>query len=255
MKYADWKKSFIEGDSKDGLKPISKGGIIKKEELGTAAKEILKSCEANDVEYKEVKRLQKELTSDEIIEKLAGGDMTKGSCSSLSFAYTGNRHGLDVIDFRGGKSQYVFSQNFNIKKMLELPGVEGSVTKVKKEIQGTVELLKNLELNKEYYLAVGKHAAIVKRLESGVEYLELQSKTQNGWIPFANERYGSMQNTLFKRFGCRKTVNKSFGVVWEKDVVLMQVDSFNGNSDFEYLLGYINTAVESQKKGVMGDVK
>lgn len=110
-------------------------------------------------------------------------------------------------------------------------------------------------MNKEYYLAVGKHAAIVKRLETGVEYLELQSKVQNGWIPFANERYGSTSNTLFKRFGCRKSVDKSYGMVWEKDVVLMEVDSFKDNSEFEQILGYINTLVENQKKGVLGDVK
>ena len=109
------------------------------------------------------------------------------------------------------------------------------------------------ELNKEYYLAVGKHAAIVRRLESGVEYLELQSKIQNGWMSF--DRYGSMAATLNKRFGCRKTVDKQFGKVWEKSVVLMDVDSFNDNDEFRELLGYINTALDSQKKGVLGDVK
>ena len=43
--------------------------------------------------------------------------------------------------------------------------------------------------------------------------------------------------------------------VWEKSVVLMDVESFNENTEFEQILGYINTAVESQKKGVTGDVK
>ena len=41
----------------------------------------------------------------------------------------------------------------------------------------------------------------------------------------------------------------------EKSVVLMDVESFNENTEFEQILGYINTAVESQKKGVTGDVK
>ena len=95
----------------------------------------------------------------------------------------------------------------------------------------------------------------MRRFESGVEYLELQSKNQNGWIPFNNERYGSIQNTLFKRFGCRKTVDKSYGLVWERNIVLMRVDSFKDNPDFEQILGYINTAVGSQKKGAMGNVK
>ena len=35
----------------------------------------------------------------------------------------------------------------------------------------------------------------------------------------------------------------------------MDVNSFNGNTDFEQILGYINTLVENQQKGVMGDVK
>ena len=72
-------------------------------------------------------------------------------------------------------------------------------------------------------------------------------------MPF--DKYGSMAATLNKRFGCRKTVDKSFGIVWEKSVILMDVDSFNENTDFKQLLGYINTAVDVQKKGALGDVK
>ena len=37
-----------------------------------------------------------------------------------AIAYIGNKNGLDVLDFRGGNSQYVFSMNSNIKKILEL---------------------------------------------------------------------------------------------------------------------------------------
>lgn len=253
MTYPQWKAKFVDGGDKSGLDVVDPGDIIKKNEPSEAAKELLKQCEVNNIEYKEVQKLQKALSSNEIIEKLAGGDMTKGSCSSLGFAYIGNRNGLDVIDFRGGSSQSVFSRNSNIKKMLELPGVNGSITMVKKEISGTMEVLKGLESNKEYYLATGKHAAIVRKVEEGFEYLELQSKAQNGWMPF--DRYGSIAATLNKRFGCRKTVDKSYGQVWEKSVILMDVNSFNGNTDFEQILGYINTLVENQQKGVMGDVK
>lgn len=253
MTYKQWQKSFVEGD-KSRLQEVKDDDTIKaKKEKSEAYKHIQQQCKVNDVEFREVQKLSQPLSSDEIIERVAGGDMTKGSCSSLAFAYIGNRNGLDVLDFRGGNSQYVFSINGNIKKMLELPGIDGSITMVKKEISGTMQVLNTLELNKEYYLAVGKHAAIVRRLESGVEYLELQSKIQNGWTSF--DRYGSMAATLSKRFGCRKTVDKQFGKVWEKSVVLMNVDSFKGNDEFEELLGYINTALDSQKKGVLGDVK
>lgn len=258
--YSEWKKAFVDGD-KSGFAEVQKNhfsrtekrGTIKPKEQSEAAKFIEQACTTENVEHRAVQALPKQLTSDEIIERLAGGDMTQGSCSSLAFAYIGNKNGLDVLDFRDGGSRRVFSMNKNIMKMLELPGVEGSITKVKKEVQGTIDVLKNLELNKEYYLATGKHAAIVRKLDTGYQYLELQSKYQNGWMPF--ERYGSMATTLNKRFGCRKMVDKSFGYVWERTVILMDVDSFKDNEEFEQLLGYINTAVDKQRKGALGDVR
>lgn len=258
--YSEWKKAFVDGD-KSGFAEVQKNhfsrtekrGTIKPKEQSEAAKFIEQACTTENVEHRAVQALPKQLTSDEIIERLAGGDMTQGSCSSLAFAYIGNKNGLDVLDFRDGGSRRVFSMNKNIMKMLELPGVEGSITKVKKEVQGTIDVLKNLELNKEYYLATGKHAAIVRKLDTGYQYLELQSKYQNGWMPF--ERYGSMATTLNKRFGCRKTVDKSLGYVWERTVILMDVDSFKDNEEFEQLLGYINTAVDKQRKGALGDVR
>lgn len=258
--YSEWKKAFVDGD-KSGFAEVQKNhfsrtekrGTIKPKEQSEAAKFIEQACTTENVEHRAVQALPKQLTSDEIIERLAGGDMTQGSCSSLAFAYIGNKNGLDVLDFRDGGSRRVFSMNKNIMKMLELPGVEGSITKVKKEVQGTIDVLKNLELNKEYYLATGKHAAIVRKLDTGYQYLELQSKYQNGWMPF--ERYGSMATTLNKRFGCKKTVDKSFGYVWERTVILMDVDSFKDNEEFEQLLGYINTAVDKQRKGALGDVR
>lgn len=258
--YSEWKKAFVDGD-KGGFEEVRKNhfsrtekrGTIKPKEQSEAAKFIEQACTTENVEHRAVQALPKQLTSDEIIERLAGGDMTQGSCSSLAFAYIGNKNGLDVLDFRDGGSRRVFSMNKNIMKMLELPGVEGSITKVKKEVQGTIDVLKNLELNKEYYLATGKHAAIVRKLDTGYQYLELQSKYQNGWMPF--ERYGSMAATLNKRFGCRKTVDRSFGYVWERSVILLDVDSFKDNEEFEQLLGYINTAVDKQRKGALGDVR
>lgn len=258
--YSEWKKAFVDGDKggftevqKNHFSRTEKRGTIKPKEQSEAAKFIEQACTTENVEHRAVQALPKQLTSDEIIERLAGGDMTQGSCSSLAFAYIGNKNGLDVLDFRDGGSRRVFSMNKNIMKMLELPGVEGSITKVKKEVQGTIDVLKNLELNKEYYLATGKHAAIVRKLDTGYQYLELQSKYQNGWMPF--ERYGSMAATLNKRFGCRKTVDRSFGYVWERSVILLDVDSFKDNEEFEQLLGYINTAVDKQRKGALGDVR
>lgn len=218
-----------------------------------AYESLMEGLKVNKVVCREVKDLEKPLTPDEIIDRLAGGDKTRGSCSSLGFAYIGNKAGLDVLDFRGGSSQSFFSMNTNIKKMLDLPNVKGEILKVKKEASDTAKILRDLELDKEYYMSVGRHAAIVRNTGDGLQYLELQSAIKNGWMPF--DRYGSIVTTLQKRFGCRKTVDRFAGKVWEKEVVLMEVDSFKANSEFKELLGYINTATNKQKKGVTGSVK
>ena len=218
-----------------------------------AYESLMEGLKVNKVAYREVKDLEKPLTPDEIIDRLAGGDKTKGSCSSLGFAYIGNKAGLDVLDFRGGSSQSFFSMNGNIQKMLDLTNIKGKILKVKKEASDTAKILRDLELGKEYYMSVGKHAAIVRNTGDELQYLELQSAIKNGWMPF--DRYGSIVTTLQKRFGCRKTVDRFAGGIWEKKVVLMEVDSFKANSEFKELLGYINTATNKQKKGVTGSVK
>lgn len=218
-----------------------------------AYESLMEGLKVNKVTYNEVKDLGKSLTSEEIVDRLSGGDKTKGSCSSLGFAYIGNKAGFDVLDFRGGSSQSFFSMDTNIKKMLDLPNVRGEIFKVKKEASDTAKLIRDLELNKEYYMSVGRHASIIRNTADGLQYLELQSAIKNGWMPF--DRYGSVVTTLQKRFGCRKTVDRFAGKVWEKEVVLMEVDSFKANSEFKELLGYINTATNKQKKGVTGSVK
>ena len=219
--------------------------------------EVMRNVEACKVKAKAVGLLSKELTEEEIIDRLAGGDMTKGSCSSLAFSYIGNKSGLDVIDFRGGGSQECFSSNSVIQAISKLGGVQSSITMVKKEVADTAKLLKSIEKGKEYYLATGRHAAIVRLTDNGLEYLELQSKIQNGWTSF--NRYGSISDTLYRRFGCRKTIDKmkigDTSLVFEKSVVLMDVSSFEGNSEFREILSYINTDPDKQKKGAAGDVK
>lgn len=219
--------------------------------------------------YKEVEYLDRELTDEEIIEKLAGGDMTEGSCSSLAFCYIGNRCGYDVTDFRGGQSQEFFSHNFNIKEIEQFNGVKYQEIKTKKEASDLAKALKemNLEHGKEYRLTCGRHAAIIRNTENGYEYLELQSSRKNGWMPFEYTREytflgetrkekHTMAETLQKRFGCRKTADKvKFSdktVVFEKTATLTEVDSYKGNEDFKDILGYMNTAPDKQKKGASG---
>lgn len=219
------------------------------------------------VKYNEVEELSKELTEQQIIEKLAGGDMTKGSCASLALSYCANKAGLDVTDFSGGSSQDVFSQNSSINRMLKLANANIQEFKVQKESKDVAEIIKNIELNKEFLLATGKHVAIIKRTEEeGLQYLELQSAKSNGWKPFAyviESKWGTnkvtVTETLQKRFGCRKTVDSmKIGdrkLVFEKKVTLADVDSFKKTDDFKEMLGYINTSTDKQKKGAGGFAK
>ena len=219
------------------------------------------------VKYNEVSELSQDLTEKEIIEKLAGGDMTKGSCASLGLSYCANKAGLDVTDFRGGSSQDVFSQNSSINRMLKLANANIQEFKVQKESKDVAEIIKNIELNKEFLLATGKHVAIIKRTqEEGLQYLEMQSSTSNGWKPFAytiESKWGTnkvtVTETLQKRFGCRKTVDSmKIGdrkLVFEKKVTLADVDSFKKTDDFKEMLGYINTSTDKQKKGASGFAK
>lgn len=248
--FEDFKKKYLQLPDGADTMDVTK-------EPSEAYKNLLDGVSNAKVTYRKVEPLRKSLSNDEIINRLGGGDMTNGSCSSLGFAYIGNKNGWDVLDFRDGSSRKFFSRNANIQKVLELPGVKGSIAKVQKEAGDTAKIINGLEQGKEYYLAVGKHAAIVRNTEKGAEYLELQSAINNGWQSF--DRYGTIISTLQKRFGCRKTVDKmkigSQSIIFEKTVVLMEVESFKGNSEFQDILGYINTAVDKQKKGVTGNVK
>lgn len=238
----------------DGKKTIEEAAKVEKEEASAIRKEL----EETKITYNEVKPLPTALSGDEIIKRLAGGDKTSGSCSSLGLAYIGNKNGLNVLDFRGGNSQSFFAQKSNIKKIMELPNIKGEILKAKKEAADTAKIIRGLTKDKEYYLAVAKHAAIVRNTDHGAEYLELQSPYDSGWKPFVTTNR-SMVDTLRQRFGCRKTVNKikigSQSITFEKDVVLIDVDSIADNEEFRKVLGYINTAVDDQKKGVAGNVK
>lgn len=220
-----------------------------------------------NIPYKEVEYLDKELSEEEIIEKIGGGDLTSGSCSSLTYCYIGNKCGYDVTDFRGGQSQDCFSHRLITDKINEMEGIKSETYMLKKEASDAAKKLKELDLEKgkEYRLSVGKHAAIIRNTEHGYEYLELQSADNNGWHPFEysrkytflgeeRETKYTMEQTLRNRFGCRKTVDKSkwSGTVYEKRMMITEVDSFKGNEDFKDLLGYMNTAPDKQKKGASG---
>lgn len=199
------------------------------------------------VEYNEVKKLQKELTTEEIIKKLGGGDKTGGSCSSVAFAYIGNRNGYDVLDFRGGKSMNIFASTRSIVEIANLDDIQSKITKNTNDFKAVKELLTFAKEDKEYYLATGGHAAIIRKTNKGFEYLELQTEDKNG--------FKKLDKTALKsRFGCQTSHTVS-GLKLEPASILIDVDSCKNNEEFKNLLGYINTAKDKQNKGEGGYAK
>lgn len=283
MTYEEWKEAH--GAKKEKEESKENETFIHTEAYQSLIDKIAKDY---NIEYREVDDLQKPLTEEQIIEKIGGGDLTKGSCSSLSYCYIGDKCGYDVTDFRGGDSQEFFSLRRNEKVIGNLDGIEKQTFIVNKEASDVAKKLKDLNLpyDKEYRLMCGKHAAIIRNTENGYQYLELQSATRNGWKSFTEkERLKvknivdgkfeyetikekcSMAETLKNRFGCR--VSKSDRPIWDEasggllmdengllvfgsEMELTAVDSYKGNQEFKDILGYINTAPDKQRKGEKG---
>lgn len=234
----------IESNEKEALTNNENKSITKEPVPNTFT---MAWAQNDKVEYNEVKKLQKELTTEEIIKKLGGGDQTKGSCSSLAFAYIGNRNGYDVLDFRGGISTEIFATTRNIVEIANLDGIESKVIKRANDYNAVKELLTFVEEKKEYYLETGKHAAIIRIGNRGFEYLELQSETENG--------FKKLDSSVLKtRFGCQASYSVG-GIKFEKSNVLIDVDSCKNSEEFKNLLGYINTAKDKQNKGEGGYAK
>lgn len=217
------------------------------EKVQAEKSKVLQALESYNIQYNEVAKLKNELTEDEIIEKIGGGDLTKGSCSSLCFTYAGNQAGYDVVDFRGGESLSYFSKTGNIHAIASLPNVESYFAKNTNDFKAVSEVIKNMTMNKEYILATGNHAAIIKKLENGFQYLELQSAKSNGFKQLTNE-------VLRYRFNCKKT-HTIYGSKVEWETILIDTESLNKNPEFQTILGYLNTNVDKQMKGVLGFAK
>lgn len=240
--YKDWKEKYI---SKNPFEKTEKSDIIKEIRENST---ILKNLELNKVEYKKVGKLNRELEDYEIIMRLAGGDETNGSCSSVALAYAGNRNGIDVLDFRGGNSQMFFSNRKNILDIAQMKGVKSLIVENSNDFRAIKELLDFItEEEKEYYLGVGTHAAIVKRELNKYYYLELQDAFNNGYQILTD---GVLKN----RFGCQKS-HTVYGIKLKPKNVIFDIDSLKDNKEFEEILGYINTNEIDQLKGYDGYVK
>lgn len=216
------------------------------EEAFTPQTRLLQALkDGTQIAYNPVQTYDKTPSEMAIIEKLGGGDKTNGSCSSVAFAYVGNKNGLDVTDFRGGGSQMIFSRSGNIEQIIKMVG--GETATDNSDFKSANALLRLMEEGKEYYLGTGKHAAIVRLKDGHYEYLELQSATKNGWHPLDD-------SVLKNRFGCAKT-HKLGRDKFQVPSYMAEVGSFKDNKEFRELLGYINTQTDKQQKGAGGYAK
>lgn len=129
-------------------------------------------------------------------------------------------------------------------------GVDSHIVSNKNDFKAAVALLKDMESGKEYYFAVGKHAAIVRIGDQGkAEYLELQSPRpeENGW-------HRLTRGSLKERFACQKshTFRGIKHAVLSYSAEVMSLGNSEGYSD---LMEYINTAKHSGQKGADGEIK
>lgn len=202
------------------------------------------------VAYNPVKNHTKQLSDEEIINMLSGGDNTLGSCASVGLAYIGQKQGWDVLDFRGNESRQFFSRELNLFGLSKANGMKALKADGKCSLTVGNRLLKQVETGKEYYLCVGRHASIVRKTEDGtLQYLELQSARNSGWTDFN----GNPKGTLHDRFGCTST--SDYGTSSTYDFMLDLEESDFSTDDFKSLLGYINTSDSEQKKGKYGTIK
>jgi hypothetical protein len=236
-----WSKAWSKSDKSDKIETRKSIGI--QSEISQVRKLALQMGLTSNP----IKKSSKKLTEEEIIQAISGGDKTKGSCSSVAFAYIGNKAGYTVLDFRGGKSRVFFSRLDRINMIGSLPGVEMHVAKNINDFKATKELLEKAENGKEYYLATGRHAAIVRKNDNLVEYLELQSKIVNGFKPFDD-------TVLKKRFKAKKS-HTFRGRKYDVDSYLIDVNSLKDNPEFHNILSFLNTAESKQMKGITGHEK
>lgn len=197
----------------------------------------------NEVKFNECKDLLFKETSLKAMSVLSGGDMTGGSCASLALSYIGRRIGIDVVDYRGGKSREWFSNKLNKKSLADFVGASVQSFRNERRENGFSVLKKaGLEPGKEYLVGYARHMAVVRMDNNGrFSYLELQSPREggNGWKLLTEE-------SMEWRFGAGTTSGEG-----------VDVYDFSGADyeRFKEILGYINTSESEQQKGSGGNIK
>lgn len=186
---------------------------------------IIQRAKNKGVQYIEVKKLQKPLSEEQIINKLGGVDPTPGSCSSQALAYIANKFGFDVKDYRDDEGRKFFGDEAFIESFTKSGGFAATGYN---GIQNTKTLLKHVEPGKEYYFKCGEHAAIIRKKNDAFEFLELQG------VKKANGFHTIDQSILEKRFG-----SKNGKIKWFDH--LIDVEKLKDSPKFRELIGFFNT--------------
>lgn len=238
------KKKSSEYFSRDDLDKLYKEGNRK-------FKNLISKLDKLDIEYKPLEKLKDNRDEETIINSLGGGDMTDGSCSSLAFAFIGNKAGYNVLDFRSGESRKFFMDAKNIMKIATLDGVISQKIENKghsSPFDDAKQLLGVVEEGKDYYFAAGQHAAIVRKVDGQYQYLELQSHTSNGWKTLDDR-------VISSRFLCSHYNPEQTRLIGVTTTILIDANSLAQSQEFISMLGYINTDPEKQRKGAGGGVR
>lgn len=211
-------------------------------------KEFKNTAEAWNCEYIEVGTKKYDNDSD-IIKTIGGGDLTKGSCVSVTLAYIGSKAGFYVTDFRGGESRRFFAGRVFTNIIPTLTGVKSfdndNVYEDFNGFKAAQEALEKVKNGKEYLFLSGEHITCVKKDDNEYKYLELQSPTSNGYKVLD-------QKALKERFGTKKA-RTLHGFKLQQRAVCIPLDEILQKRDaLKYMLGYLNTNGKNEMKGADG---
>ncbi len=190
------------------------------------------------IEYREVSTLTETLTEKEIVGRVGKHDGTQGSCASVALAYLANKRGYNVLDFRGGESELLFSDGDIWRQIAK--NVGGIISTNASDYSTAAKLLSNVVEGKDYILSVGRHTAVIRKTGKTIEYLELQENS------FLNGFTKLDKNELRDRFGCcskRTHKNIPYSLTGE----LIDSNLLFNDEGIKRLLGYLNTAENKQK--------
>lgn len=165
--------------------------------------------------------MAKSMTSEEAAAYIGGKSKARGACVPSALAYIGARLGYDVEGLKGKKSQHFFSHNAcDMGKAL---GHDYVRHKTRKSVFDAV--MNGCVEGREYLVVSGGHAAIVRKEEGVLSYLELQDKP---------ERNG------FRAMFTHTMMVSRFGKGNFPHLTMIDIDEFKDRISFKILLGFIN---------------